>query len=119
MGRYYSGDISGKFWPGIQSSNAPERFGCDPQEPPVVYYCTSDLESCQQELAAIEAKLGRKMKTLQNYFEKQGGSFYNSRAIELMGISPEDLSDYADYELGKKIEATLIQRGICCFEAEV
>ena len=27
MGRYYNGDVEGKFWFAIQSSNAPERFG--------------------------------------------------------------------------------------------
>ncbi|HDR03785.1 MAG TPA: hypothetical protein ENN84_00880 [Candidatus Marinimicrobia bacterium] len=59
------------------------------------------------------------MKVLKNYFEKQGGSFYNSEAIKSMGISNDDFSDDADWELGKKIEAALIENGICCFEAEV
>ena len=27
MGRYYTGDIEGKFWFGIQSSNSADRFG--------------------------------------------------------------------------------------------
>jgi len=27
MGRYYDGDISGKFWFGVQSSDAADRFG--------------------------------------------------------------------------------------------
>ena len=27
MGRYYSGDIEGKFWFGIQDSNDPDFFG--------------------------------------------------------------------------------------------
>ena len=27
MGRYYSGDIEGKFWFAVQSSTSPERFG--------------------------------------------------------------------------------------------
>ena len=27
MGRYYSGDIEGKFWFAVQSSNAADRFG--------------------------------------------------------------------------------------------
>ena len=27
MGRYYNGDIEGKFWFGLQSSESPNRFG--------------------------------------------------------------------------------------------
>ena len=27
MGRYYNGDVEGKFWFAIQGSDAPERFG--------------------------------------------------------------------------------------------
>ena len=33
MGRYYDGDISGKFWFAVQSSNAPARFGGNEFEP--------------------------------------------------------------------------------------
>ena len=29
MGRYYSGDIEGKFWFGIQSSNDADNFGVE------------------------------------------------------------------------------------------
>ena len=33
MGRYYEGDISGKFAFGVQSSTAADRFGVDPTKP--------------------------------------------------------------------------------------
>ena len=33
MGRYYSGDINGKFWFALQSSNAASRFGGYENEP--------------------------------------------------------------------------------------
>lgn len=33
MGRYYSGDIEGKFWFGVQSSHDGEFFGAIEQEP--------------------------------------------------------------------------------------
>ena len=32
MGRYYSGDIEGKFWFGVQSSTDGEFFGAEEQE---------------------------------------------------------------------------------------
>ena len=50
MGRYYSGDIEGKFWFGVQSSNAADRFGAEgfrPEE--LCYYFDKDehLEGVQ------------------------------------------------------------------------
>ena len=27
MGRYYNGDVEGKWWFGVQSSDTPEKFG--------------------------------------------------------------------------------------------
>ena len=38
MGRYYSGDINGKFWFALQSSNAPSRFGGYENEPNYINY---------------------------------------------------------------------------------
>ena len=38
MGRYYDGDIEGKFWFAVQSSNAPERFGAQEFEPSHINY---------------------------------------------------------------------------------
>ena len=38
MGRYYSGDIEGKFWFTVQSSNAADRFGSIGYEPSYLEY---------------------------------------------------------------------------------
>lgn len=38
MGRYYSGDIEGKFWFAVQSSNAADRFGVSGNEPNFIQY---------------------------------------------------------------------------------
>ena len=38
MGRYYSGDIEGKFAFGIQSSDAADRFGVIGQPPEYLQY---------------------------------------------------------------------------------
>ena len=38
MGRYYSGDVDGKFMFAIQSSDAHERFGAEEQESGFVEY---------------------------------------------------------------------------------
>ena len=47
MGRYYGGDIEGKFWFGVQSSVDARHFGADPEESEKVYsYCG---DSCPRE----------------------------------------------------------------------
>jgi hypothetical protein len=38
MGRFYSGSIEGKFWFGLQSSDAASRFGVEPSEPAELLY---------------------------------------------------------------------------------
>ena len=40
MGRYYTGDIEGKFWFALQSSNAASRFGGVESEPAYIYITT-------------------------------------------------------------------------------
>ena len=36
MGRYYEGDIEGKFWFGVQSSDDADFFGCEGRPPSVL-----------------------------------------------------------------------------------
>ena len=52
MGRYYEGDIEGKFWFGCQSSYDGELFGATPQEPHVVEYAI-ELEDIHKVLEGI------------------------------------------------------------------
>jgi hypothetical protein len=115
VGRYYNGDISGKFWFGIQGSDAGERFGCVEEDPGYVCYFTDDLAQCQLELRLIEEKLGKKLKLIKKILA--GG--YNKESFKKTGITESDLEDYADWELGKKIEACLLKNGTCRFEADI
>ena len=52
MGRYYSGDIDGKFWFALQSSDAADRFGVTGTQPNYLYYYfdESDLEAVEEEI---------------------------------------------------------------------
>ena len=124
MGRYYSGDIEGKFWFAVQSSDAADRFGVIGEEPPYIEYFFSkeDLPGVQEELANIENILGDKLAKIDEFFKEQ--DYYNDQKLQdFLGISKEEtriaLSDYADYDLGKKIEACIIEKGSCSFDAEV
>jgi len=109
MGRYYSGDIEGKFWFAIQSSDAADRFGVAGYEPEYITYFFNkeNLPDVQTELKAIEQGLGENLTKLDEFFNNNNG--YNESKLIRAGFKKEDinhlLSEYADYELGKKIEA--------------
>ena len=119
MGRYYSGDIEGKFWFAVQSSNAADRFGQQGYEPNYINYSfqEEDLEAVEEEIANIEATLGDKKQKLDDFFASVNG--YNDKDIEALGITKEELSDYADLGLGIKIRDCIKENGSCEFEAEL
>ena len=89
MGRYYSGDIEGKFAFAIQNSDAADRFGVIGQTPNFLqyYFTTDDLESI-----------------------KEGG---------LSELAEGQLSEYYDYLLGRKILDCIEETGVCSFDAEL
>ena len=120
MGRYYSGDINGKFWFGVQSSGAASRFGGTESEPQFIEYYfdkEDDLESVEAEIKEIETTLGDKLKVIEEFFEKNNG--YNDEMLEKISISKEDLSDYADLGLGIQIRDCIKDKGYCSFNAEL
>lgn len=119
MGRYYSGDINGKFWFGVQSSTAADRFGSNHYEPNYVEYVfdESHLEDCEAEIQRILDGLGNKKKLLDDFFSKSYG--YTDKDIEDLGISRKDLEDYADLGLGIKIRDCIKENGECNFDAEL
>ena len=124
MGRYYNGDIEGKFWFGVQSSDCADRFGVMGRQPEKLYYYfdESDLQSVQNELKQIEQSLGNYLKQLNDFFAKNNG-YNNVELAKELGVIETDLEyilrDYADYELGKEIEKSIIKNGQCEFYAEM
>jgi len=118
MGRYYSGDIDGKFWFAVQSSDAADRFGVTGEQPNTLsyYFDEDNLEDVETEIKKIEDSLGDKLKILDDFFAKVNG--YNDKQLEEIGISKQDLSDYADLGLGKQIRDCIKENGSCGFEAE-
>lgn len=123
MGRYYSGDIQGKFWFAVQSSNCADRFGgdsgdTDEDNPNVLEYhfTEGDLETVVAEIQYITDELGDKVKTIDDFFATRDS--YNDEMLLEIGISRHDLKEYADLDFGKKIRDCLIENGECCFDAE-
>ena len=119
MGRYYSGDIEGKFWFAVQSSVAADRFGVIHTEPNYVeyYFDEEDLPSVEEEIKAIEDGLGDKLQVIEKFFEENQS--YNDEMLEEIGITKNDLSEFADLHLGKKISKCIKEKGKCEFDAEL
>lgn len=118
MGRYYSGDIEGKFWFAVQSSSAADRFGVSGHQPEVSIYDfqEEDLEGVETEIQAIEEKLGDKLKVIEDFFASRDS--YNDKTLAEAGITGAEVSEYADLTLGRKIRDCIKENGSCNFEAE-
>lgn len=130
MGRYYDGDIEGKFWFGVQESTEPERFGCRQRKDFVFYVATEeDIPTVEKGIADCVKNLkkyGITKKFLNDYlkadFLKTVEEACRENGIQL----PEDeqeknfiFHEMADYELGKKILKRLKKKGYCEFRAEL
>ena len=124
MGRYYSGDIEGKFWFGVQPSDSADRFGVVGNEPQYLDYWfqKDDLPSVQEELERINKQFGEDFKRIEAFFADRQ-SYNDKELAEYLGTAEpfarQLLREYADYELGKKIEKSIIDKGECSFEAEL
>jgi predicted AAA+ superfamily ATPase len=128
MGRYYSGDIEGKFAFAVQNSDAADRFGVIGHPPNYLEYNYNegDLEELQKELKHIEDTFGPQKQALKIYFDlyktqddaplsfdsylKEGG---------LPELTESQFSEYYDYVLGRKILDCIQETGSCSFDAEL
>jgi uncharacterized protein YlbG (UPF0298 family) len=115
MGRYYSGDIEGKFMFAVQSSTAADRFGSVHYEPNYVeYYFDEDqLDEIKAELEKLKPNYDK----VEKFFETRQA--YNDEELKENNIDEIELSDYADYVLGKKILDCILKNGECNFTAEL
>lgn len=114
MGRYISGDIEGKCWFGVQSSAFADRFGVPYSEPGYItyYYTKEDLPAVQEELEKIRQTLGDKLPKMEEAYNVRGG-------LGELDITDEELSDFADYCFGLRLEAYLKEHNDCTFDVEV
>ena len=125
MGRYYQGDINGKFWFAIQSSTDANFFGGEPYEPNYVNYYFEKEEHLDMVITGIkdcEDVLGKNKKTLDTFFSKNNG-YNDDMIVEQTDIKREKIGRllkwYARLDLGMKIRDCLIEQGECQFEAEL
>ena len=123
MGRWYLGDIEGKFWFAVQNSDAADRFGVTGHQPQELYYHFDEesLPEIYQELSNIATNLGSNLILLHKFFE-ENDSYSDEKLAEYLKIDQDEaknlLSEYADYELGLKIAEAVRTTGQCEFTAE-
>jgi hypothetical protein len=117
MGRYYNGDIEGKFWVGVQPSDAAARFGGRNYEPSYIeyYFDDQDLPKLKEELDAIEQS--DSFTNTKEFFENR--LVYGDVEAKEHNVSDEDIREYADYSMGVKIRDCIKNKGHCQFSAEL
>ena len=132
MGRYYHGDIEGKFWFAVQSSNDADYFGVEGEARFLnYYYHEGHLDQVKEGIKDCKSSLGEYKKHLDNFFKTDGDKVYNDQMLtEYLdknaknGTHTENgvkffLEWYARLELGKEILKCIKDNGECSFEAEL
>ena len=119
MGRYYNGDVNGKFMFAVQSSNAHERFGAEEMETGYINYeiCRDKYDDIVKELDSIDSD---SIERVNKMFDENKS--YNDETQQKYNVSEKDLSEYADYRLGKEIKEYFddnLEEYNCYFEAEI
>lgn len=120
MGRYYSGDIEGKFWFAVQNSTVGEdRFGCVEYNPDIIeYYADKEmLPTINEELKSIEDKMGDQLAKYEEFFTINDS--YNDQKLIDAGLKVKLLNEYADYTFGVKLRNCILEQGSCHFTAEL
>ena len=128
MGRYYSGDIEGKFWFGVQSSDDGEFFGARERDPNFVDYVVEEIEPVKEGIKECHEALGENLHRLDDFFEENRG--YNDEMIVKWykekydkKITEGDIMDmlkwYARLRLGEQIHDCMVKKGFCEFNAEM
>jgi hypothetical protein len=122
MGRYYNGDVEGKFWFAVQGSDAPERFGAWERERGYIDY-SIDRESLPEiieEIKKIESN--PKVQLLMKLCDKADTISITDAWQKENDVSREDLAEYADLTLGRKIRDFFEldpQNDYCEIEADI
>ena len=116
MGRYYQGDIEGKFWFGVQDSSDAEFFGAAEAEPNYIeYHIPSDCkdEDVKEGIKECLKELGNWKERLDQFFEQTRGynddmiiKYWKEKHDEVINADAirRQLEWYARLSLGRKIQ---------------
>lgn len=133
MGRYYNGDIDGKFWFGVQSSTDADFFGVKGQEPNYIEYYfggdEEDIMKVKDGITQCEKELGNREEQWEQFCKDEDGyndtilkKYWKEKYNEELSDKPETdlkLEWIARVRLGRKILKCLEETGECNFTAEL
>ena len=126
MGRYYNGDIEGKMWFAVQSSNDWDFFGVEGYQPERLkyYFEKKNLPKIKEGIEKCKKALGNFRKGLDSFFDKKEG--YNDEQLaKHLGIKKDEVKPilewYARLESGEQLYNYLKQKenDYCEFEVEL
>ena len=138
MGRYYNGDIEGKFWFGIQSSDDADFFGVQGEPRFYNYYFEKEdlpkieegIKKCKDALGSLLEPLNKFFKEKDSYNDKMLVDYLNERRKDIFPYLDKSdnfnekevisyLEWYARLKLGNEILDCVKKQGECDFEAEL
>ena len=131
MGRYYHGDIDGKFWVAVQSSTDADFFGVEGAVTHVNYYFTKEhldkvkkgIEDCENCLGEYKEHLDNFFKDRDYYSDKKLAEYLNDNTDRVGGHTENGVKFYLEWyarlDLGKEILACMEENGECSFQAEL
>ena len=123
MGRYYHGDIEGKFWFAVQSSDDGEHFGAVEVEPSHIQYHAADLELAEEGIKECKKNLRGFLTDIKRFFKECRGGYNDEMLAEYLKIDKSHvrilLVNYARLQLGIQIRDCIKENGECWFEAEL
>ena len=125
MGRYYNGDIEGKFWFAVQSSNDADYFGVEGEQSPYLNYSFEKEDAAKVRKGISECKkiLGKNKQKLDDFFKDCEG-YNNEQLMPILTVATDKevraiLKWYARLGLGEEILKCIEENGECSFEAEL
>ena len=131
MGRYYQGDIEGKFWFAVQSSDDANNFGGSEIELQddggevmelEYFFNKEDLESINEGIETCIKDIGEFKPKLDEVFSSSN-SYNPDELARQLGVSQAKYRDlmetYARLHLGEKIKKCVEDNGECNFTAEL
>jgi hypothetical protein len=132
MGRYYQGDIEGKFWFSVQSSDDANYFGgseieLQDEDDDDVYaleyfFNKEDLESINEGVQTCITDLGEFKPKLDEVFSSSN-SYNPDELARQLGVGQAKyrslMESYARLHLGNKIKKCVEEKGECNFTAEL
>jgi hypothetical protein len=123
MGRYYQGDIEGKFWFSVQPSNDADHFG-DVGSPMEIHYNfeKDHLKDIKKGIKECIKCLGDWKDKLDTFFKKN--DTYNDEMLwDQIKLDKANVKKilklYARLELGNQIKECVEKNGTCSFSAEL